>query len=40
MGYEAVNGEVYKDGTYSEKVDTSPEAMLRAIATEKITVEI
>lgn len=40
MGYENVNGEVYTDATYSTPVQASLEAMLRAIATEKITVEV
>jgi hypothetical protein len=40
MGYENVNGEVYTDATYSTPVQASFEAMLRAIATEKITVEV
>lgn len=39
-GFQAVGKEVYRDGTYSEKVDTSPEAMVRALATEAITVEV
>lgn len=40
MGYQNVGSEVYTDGTYSQRVETSTEAMLRAIATEKVTVEI
>ena len=40
MGYEAVNGKVYTDRTYSTQVQADTEAMLRAIATEKITVEV
>lgn len=40
MGFQAVGKEVYRDGTYSEKVDTSPEAMIRALATEAITIEV
>lgn len=39
-GFQAVGQEVYRDGTYSEKLDTSPEAMIRALATEAITVEV
>ena len=40
MGYESANGEVYTDATYSTPVQASVEAMLRAIATDKITVEV
>lgn len=40
MGYENVNGEVYTDATYSTQVQASDEAMLRAIAAEKITADI
>jgi hypothetical protein len=40
MGYEHVGREVYTDGTYSQRVETSAEAMLRAIATEAVTVEV